>query len=90
MSNATLERPPAETEKTVDELTRELRQMKIEHGDTGATPYPKIIREIAYWAMGGSNEEQLNEKRLNLYSSWTDQDFQKVLDALGEDLLSGE
>ncbi|MEK7122234.1 MAG: hypothetical protein AAB855_00085 [Patescibacteria group bacterium] len=86
MSNAVLERAtPAEQEKTVDELIRELRQMKIEHEDTGATPYLKIIREIADWATGTTNE-----KRLNLYSSWTDQDFQKVLDALDEDLLSGE
>ena len=61
--------------------------MKIEHQDTGATPYPKIIREIADWAMG---VDENSEKRLQLYPSWANSDFQKVLDALGEDLLSGE
>ncbi|MBI4252609.1 hypothetical protein HY623_00285 [Candidatus Uhrbacteria bacterium] len=85
MSNATLERESQEGEKTVDELIEDLRQMKIEHDDTGATPYPKIIREIAECATG-----VMNEKRMKLYSTWSDDDFQKVLDALEEDLLSGE
>lgn len=73
-----------EKEKTVEELIAELRLMKQDHEDTGATPYPKTIREIAEWAMGSTNE-----KRLQLYPNRSDDDFQKVLDALGEDLLSG-
>lgn len=84
MPNATLEKGAAEGEKTVELVIAELRLMKEEHDATGATPYPKIIREIADWAMGGSDE-----RRLKLYPSWTDDDFQKVLDALDEDLLSG-
>lgn len=86
MPSALAERKPQdqEKEKTPQELILDLRIMKEEHEATGATPYPTIIREIGEWAMGITNE-----KRLQLYPSWTDQHFQKVLDALGEDWLSG-
>lgn len=86
MPSAVAERKPQdlEKEKTPAELVSDLKLMKREHDETGATPYPTIIREIAEWAMGVTNE-----KRLQLYPSWTDQNFQKVLDALEEDLLSG-
>lgn len=88
MSNATMDREQIsgeeEKEKTNEELIAELKLMKLDHGDTGATPYPKIIREIAEWATG-----VMNEKRMKFYPTKTDDDFQRVLDALEEDLLSG-
>ena len=93
MSNDTLERRATEAkkdpedeeaEKTVPELIAELKVLKEEDDAIGSMNYPRRIREIAEWAMSISNQ-----KRLDLYPTWTDRHFQDVLDALGEDWLSG-
>lgn len=85
MSNATLEKGAPESEKSVDELIQEFKLMKDVERAGGGTNYHARVKEIADWAMG-----VVDERRTTLFPTKTDEDFQKVLDALDEDLLSGE
>lgn len=84
MSNATVERGAPESEKSVDELIQEFNLMKDIDKAGGGTNYQARVKELADWAMG-----VVDDRRTTLFPAKTDNDFQKVLDALEEDLLSG-
>lgn len=84
MPNATLERGAPESEKSVDELIQEFKLMRNVERAGGGTNYQARVKELADWAMG-----VVDDRRTTLFPTKTDDDFQKVLDALEEDLLSG-
>lgn len=83
MAQGTLERTKKDedqAEKTIDDLREELEILKMQDRIT----YEKIIGEIAKWASGA-----VDERRMTLYPSKTDDDFAQLLENFGEDLLSG-
>lgn len=84
MPSATLERGAPESEKSVDELVQEFQLMKDIDKAGGGTNYQARVKELAGWAMG-----VIDNRRTTLFPAKTDDDFQKVPDALEEDLLSG-
>lgn len=83
MAQETLERiglDEGSKERTIDELYDELEMLKV----TDIVVYQKTIGEIAQWGAGATNA-----KRMTLHPTKTDEDFSRLLERLGEDLLSG-
>lgn len=81
MSNAVQERPGAEQHKTYNKLREELEMLKVQ--DIGV--YNRSLEEVAYWALGLTTDARRNEKRLRLYPSFSDEDFMRLLNDLGEE-----
>lgn len=80
MAQGTLERGSKTAEKTINEFKEELEILKVQDFVT----YDKMIWQIAQWAGGA-----MDEKRSEFHPGKSDEDFMRLLDDLGEDLLSG-